>query len=53
MTIPVEDVIAENYQVYNGEKSEQDIRKHAEAWVNGHAQQVDAWLAEAGKATAQ
>jgi glycine betaine/proline transport system substrate-binding protein len=53
VTIPVQDVIAENYQVYKGEKSEQDIRKHAEAWVSQHAQQVDAWLAEASKATAQ
>jgi glycine betaine/proline transport system substrate-binding protein len=51
--IPVEDVIAENYQVYKGEKSEQDIRKHAEAWMSQHAQEVDAWLAEASKTAAQ
>ena len=49
----MEDVIAENYQVYKGEKSEQDIRKHAEAWMSQHAQEVDAWLAEASKTAAQ
>ena len=50
VTIPVQDVIAENYQIYQGEKSEKAIRGHADAWVASHAGQVDAWLAEAAKA---
>jgi glycine betaine/proline transport system substrate-binding protein len=53
VTIPVQDVVAENYQIYQGEKSEKQIRGHAEAWVAAHAKDVDGWLAtamNAGKA---
>ncbi|RAH96831.1 proline/glycine betaine ABC transporter substrate-binding protein ProX [Acuticoccus sediminis] len=47
VTIPVADVVAENYRIYEGEKSDEAIRAHAVAWVEEHAEQFDAWLAEA------
>ncbi|WMS41330.1 glycine betaine/L-proline ABC transporter substrate-binding protein ProX [Acuticoccus sp. MNP-M23] len=50
--IPVEDVVAENYSIYQGEKDDEAIRAHAEAWVAENAEQFGAWVEEA-KAAAQ
>jgi glycine betaine/proline transport system substrate-binding protein len=50
VTIPLQDVIAENHQIYKGEKTERDIRGHADIWVANHATEVNAWLTEAEKA---
>ncbi|MEQ3625769.1 MAG: glycine betaine/L-proline ABC transporter substrate-binding protein ProX [Celeribacter sp.] len=45
--IPVEDVVAENYSIYNGEKSDDAIRAHAQEWMEKNADTVSGWLAEA------
>lgn len=50
VTIPLEDVNQQNLKIHNGEKSLEDIRRHAEEWVSAHQAQVDAWIAEAMKA---
>jgi glycine betaine/proline transport system substrate-binding protein len=48
--IPVADVNAENYEIYQGQKSLADVHRHAEQWIAAHQAQVDGWLAEAAKA---
>lgn len=50
LAVPLADVNAQNLLVYNGEKSNEEIRKHAEKWAADNAQQFDAWVAEAAKA---
>ena len=47
VTVPVGDVVAENYLIYEGEKSDEAIRAHAEEWVEQNAEQYDAWIEEA------
>jgi glycine betaine/proline transport system substrate-binding protein len=51
VTIPIEDVNAENLQIHNGESSLADVRRHAETWVKAHQTQVEAWVQEAQNAT--
>ncbi|MGE3966847.1 MAG: glycine betaine/L-proline ABC transporter substrate-binding protein ProX [Dongiaceae bacterium] len=50
VTVPVEDVNAENLKAHEGEDSFEDVRRHAQEWVDAHEEQVSAWLAEAAKA---
>ncbi|MCQ8876405.1 MAG: proline/glycine betaine ABC transporter substrate-binding protein ProX [Mesorhizobium sp.] len=45
--IPVEDVNAENTQVANGEKSNEQIMKHATDWIAAHHADWEKWIAEA------
>lgn len=47
VTIPIEDVNAENLKINDGEKSEEDIRRHAESWIAANQAKFDAWLDEA------
>jgi len=51
VTIPVADVNAENYQIYQGEKSLPQIHQHAEKWIADHKAQFDGWLAAAAKSS--
>jgi len=50
LTIPLADVNAENLLVYNGEKTDEQIRHHVEQWVKDNAAEFDSWIAEAIKA---
>ncbi|NYZ17672.1 glycine betaine/L-proline ABC transporter substrate-binding protein ProX [Azospirillum sp. RWY-5-1] len=50
VSIPIADVNAENFQVYQGEKSPAQIRKHAEDWVAKNKDKVDGWIAQAMQA---
>lgn len=45
--VPIEDVNAENLLMHKGEKSDADIKRHAETWRAAHQAQWDAWLKEA------
>jgi glycine betaine/proline transport system substrate-binding protein len=45
--IPVEDVTAQNYKIYLGEKSRADILRHSLEWISKNQQQFDRWVAEA------
>jgi len=47
--IPVSDVNEQNYRIYQGEKSIDQIHGHADAWIQKHKTQFDAWVAEARK----
>ncbi len=41
------DEAAQNLKMQNGESSKEDIRRHAQQWVQEHREQFDAWLAQA------
>lgn len=45
--IPIEDVNAENLLMHKGEKSDADIKRHAETWKAAHQAQWDDWLRDA------
>ncbi|MER8602020.1 glycine betaine/L-proline ABC transporter substrate-binding protein ProX [Mesorhizobium sp. M1339] len=45
--IPLEDINAENLSMHNGENTDPDIKRHAEAWKAAHQTQWDAWLKDA------
>jgi glycine betaine/proline transport system substrate-binding protein len=47
MAIPLEDIFAQNARMFEGEDSEADLARHAEAWIADNRDQFDAWLDEA------
>ena len=47
MSIPVADISAENLKMYQGEKSQADIDRHATDWIKSHQQLFDGWIAQA------
>jgi glycine betaine/proline transport system substrate-binding protein len=53
VSIPIEDINAQQQRVYNGEKDSADIRRHAEEWVQENQQQFDSWVEEAAEAVSQ
>ncbi len=48
--IPVNDVGAQNKKMQEGEKSMEDIKRHAQEWITAHKAEFDGWVAEAKKA---
>ncbi len=48
--IPTADVNAESLRIYEGENSNEDIRRHAEEWVKKNQELFDGWLEEAKNA---
>lgn len=47
VTIPLEDIAAQNARMLAGEGSEADIRRHAQEWLQANNDQVNEWLATA------
>jgi glycine betaine/proline transport system substrate-binding protein len=45
--IPINDVSAENSLINNGEKSERDIKRHAQEWIKKNRSEFDGWIKEA------
>lgn len=50
MELSANDISAQNLLMRNGQDSEADIERHADAWIKGHQEQWNAWLDEARKA---
>lgn len=50
MKLSANDISAQNLRMRDGEKSEADIGRHVQAWIQGHQKTYDAWLAAARKA---
>ena len=48
--IPTEDINIESLYIKQGEDSPEDIRRHAEQWVENNQDLFDSWLEEAKKA---
>ena len=42
--IPLADIAAQNVLMAAGENSEEDIRRHADEWIEANREQVDLWL---------
>ncbi len=49
ISIPIEDVNAQQKLVQEGENQLKDIRRHAEEWVKKNQEKFDGWLEEARK----
>lgn len=45
--VPISDVSAQNQLIQDGEDTPEQIRGHAEAWVEENREQFDAWIEEA------
>jgi glycine betaine/proline transport system substrate-binding protein len=45
--IPLVDISVQNARMFEGEKSAEDIRSHAEEWIADNQETVNQWLAEA------
>jgi len=45
--LSVADINAQNLLMKKGENKPTDIDHHADAWLNGHTKQVNAWLTAA------
>ncbi|WP_051609300.1 glycine betaine/L-proline ABC transporter substrate-binding protein ProX [Fodinicurvata fenggangensis] len=46
-SIPIDDIFAQNAKMNEGEDSEDDIKRHAQEWIENNADTVDGWLEEA------
>lgn len=51
MTISVDDESTQNLKMQQGEKSAQDVRRHAAEWVTQHRVQFNEWMKRARAAT--
>lgn len=47
LEIPIGDINAQNMLVNEGEKSDEQIRRHARDWIEANRAQWDGWIAEA------
>lgn len=47
VTIPLDDIAAQNARLVSGEGDETDIRRHAQEWMATHRDLVDDWLTQA------
>jgi glycine betaine/proline transport system substrate-binding protein len=52
MSIPLEDIFAQNAKMYEGESRPDDLERHADEWLTANAELVDGWLSEATAAAA-
>jgi glycine betaine/proline transport system substrate-binding protein len=50
MSIPLEDIFAQNARMQDGENRDRDIARHAEEWVESNRETFDAWIEEAKQA---
>lgn len=48
--LDINDISAENMLINKGEKSEQDIIRHAKSWIKAHEKTFQSWIDEAKKA---
>lgn len=49
-TLPLEDINEQNTRMHEGEKSAEDIERHADEWIAKNRETWDAWLTEARNA---
>jgi len=50
MSVPLEDIAAQNAKMYEGEDDQADIERHAREWIAEHQDQWNAWLDAARQA---
>jgi glycine betaine/proline transport system substrate-binding protein len=49
MSVPLEDIAAQNYRMYQGEDSAKDIQRHVDEWIAENKADWDGWMATARK----
>jgi glycine betaine/proline transport system substrate-binding protein len=49
-SLPVSDINAQNVKMQGGEKSREDIERHAQEWIAANQEKWNGWLEEARKA---
>ena len=47
MKVSVADINAQNLRMHNGQKSQADIERHANAWIKAHQKTFDGWIEQA------
>jgi glycine betaine/proline transport system substrate-binding protein len=47
MSVPLEDIAAQNNRMFKGEDSPQDIESHVDEWIQANRDTWDGWLNEA------
>lgn len=52
MSIPLDDIFAQNALMYQGESRPADLERHADEWLAANQAEVDGWIAEAKAAAA-
>ncbi len=50
VSIPIDDISAQNMRMREGEDSQEDIERHAREWIEQHRAQFERWVSEAQKA---
>lgn len=50
MSVPLEDIAAQNLLMFQGEDSQRDIERHAEEWITDHQEVWSQWLEYAREA---
>lgn len=50
MKLPVSAINAQNLRMHNGENSQADIERHANAWIKANQAKFDGWIEQARKA---
>ncbi len=53
VSIPIEDIFAQNAKMNEGEGSAEDVKRHASEWIEAHSEDVDGWLEKARSASAE
>ena len=53
MTLPIEDISAQNLRLHRGERSPEAIDRHVDAWIAGNRALFDSWLVKARAAKAR
>lgn len=48
--IPGNDINAQNYQMFKGERTEADIDRHVKGWIHANQEKWDKWIADAKQA---
>ena len=46
-SIPLADISAQNLKMFKGEKSEADVKRHAEEWIKANQSTFDSWIEKA------
>jgi glycine betaine/proline transport system substrate-binding protein len=51
MSVPFEDIAAQNSRMFEGEDTQEDVERHVTEWIMEHKEQWKAWLQEASHAS--
>jgi glycine betaine/proline transport system substrate-binding protein len=50
MSIPLDDIFAQNAQMYQGQDKPADLERQADEWIKANQQEFDGWIEAATQA---